>query len=95
MRNYEMLMIISPEITDEELPNAIDKVTQQITTRGGNVTETNNWGKRKLAYPIKHFKEGNYILTYLEADPGILPEFEANLRISEDILRHLIIRLDD
>ena len=95
MRNYEMLMIISPEITDEDLPSAIDKVTQQITTRGGNVTETNNWGKRKLAYPIKHFKEGNYILTHLEADPEILPEFEANLRISEDILRHLIVRLDD
>lgn len=95
MRNYEMLWIISPDVTEEEMPGTIDRVTQQITDQGGTVIDNNNWGKRKLAYPIKRFKEGNYILTTLDADPDILPEFESSLRISEDILRHLIVRLDD
>ena len=95
MRNYEMLVIFNPEITDEDLPGVIDKVNQQIISKGGNIVNTDNWGKRKLAYPIKRFREGKYILTNLAINPEIIPELEANLRISEDVIRHMLVRLGD
>jgi small subunit ribosomal protein S6 len=95
LRDYELIVIISPEVPEEEVPANIDKVSEFINARGGAVTEVNRWGKRKLAYPIKHFREGNYVLTRLNMDPRKTAELEANLRISEKILRHLLVRLGD
>lgn len=95
MRNYELLMIISPEVAEEDIPDTLDKVNKHITAKGGTIDETNHWGKRKLAYPINHFREGNYVLTQLKLEPESTAELEANLRISERILRHLLVRLDD
>ena len=95
MRNYELLMIISPEVAEEDMTGTLDKVGEYVTAKGGTVTETNHWGRRKLAYPISHFREGNYVLTQLQLEPGTTAELEANLRISEKILRHLLVRLED
>lgn len=95
MRDYELIVIISPEVPEEEVPANIDKVSEFITARGGTVAEINRWGKRKLAYPINHFREGNYVLTKLKLDPRKTAELEANLRISERILRHLLVKIGD
>ena len=95
MREYEMIVIISPEVAEEDVPSTIDKVSDFITSRGGEVTEVDRWGKRKLAYPIKHFIEGNYVLTRFKFEPGMIAELEARLKISELILRHMIVRLGD
>ncbi len=95
MRNYELLLIISPEVTEEDIPGTLDKVNEYVTSKGGSITETNHWGKRKLAYPIRHFKEGNYALSQLKLEPETTADIEANLRISEQILRHMLIRLED
>lgn len=95
MHNYEMVMILSPEKGDDEVAAAIERVGRFITDRGGSVEEVNQWGKRRLAYPIKHFVEGNYILTHFKLDPNLTAELEAGLRISEDVLRHLLVRLED
>jgi small subunit ribosomal protein S6 len=95
LRDYELILILSPEIADEDISAQLDKVSQYVTGKGGSITETNNWGKRKLAYPIKHFREGNYLLSRLQLEPETTSDIEANLRISEKILRHMLVRLGD
>jgi small subunit ribosomal protein S6 len=86
---------MNPEIPEEEVPAAIDRLTGAITSRGGEVHDVQPWGRRKLAYPIKRHMEGNYLLTNIRLDPGRAHDLESNFMISEDILRHLLIRKDD
>jgi small subunit ribosomal protein S6 len=95
LRDYELIVIVSPEVPEEELPSHLDKISEFITNKGGSVTEVERWGKKKLAYPINHFREGNYVLTRFKLEPGTTAELEANLRISERILRHLLVRLGE
>ena len=95
MSNYEVVFIISPEVTDEDVPNTIDKISELVSKSGGSVTEVSQWGRRKLAYPIKRFTEGNYVLAQLELKPSLTKELEANLRLSSDVLRHLLIKVGD
>ncbi len=95
LRDYEMVLIISPEIIDETLDNTIDKISKFITENGGTISDAERWGKRKLAYPIKHFMEGNYVLTRFQLKPTSCKEFESKLQVSEEILRHLLINLGD
>lgn len=73
----------------------LEKMNQFITDRGGSITEVNQWGRRKLAYPIENFMEGNYVLTQFKMEPKQTAELEANLRLTEEILRHLLVRLND
>jgi len=95
LRDYELVAIISPEVAEENIPTAVEKVSRFITERGGSIAEVNQWGKRKLAYPIKDHTEGNYVLFQFKLDAEATAELEANLRISEEILRHLIVRLGE
>ena len=91
--NYELVFIVSPEVEEERFESAIENVTQFITGRGGIISDIKQWGKRRLAYPIKHFGEGNYVLARFKLKPEHNKELESNLKISEDVLRHLLIRL--
>ena len=95
MRDYELVTIFSPEISDDAMPQAIDRLGQQIATRGGAVADTAHWGRRKLAYPISKFYEGNYVVTQLQMDPEQTRGLEVALRISDDVLRHLLVRKDE
>ena len=94
LRDYELLVIISPEVVYEELETRVDKIAQLIIERGGEISSTEPWGKRKLAYPIEHFTEGHYVLIKFSFEPASCKELEASLRISEEIIRHLLINLD-
>jgi small subunit ribosomal protein S6 len=94
-RDYELVVILNPEIGDDAVPNSIQRVEQGITSRGGEVMDSNHWGRRRLAYPIKRHMEGNYVVTQVKLDPAQVPDLEASLRISEDVIRHLIIRADE
>jgi small subunit ribosomal protein S6 len=93
--NYELVLIISPEVTDEEMPDFIAKLGDLIGKVGGTVDEVNQWGRRQLAYPIKRFAEGNYVLSKVNLKPGVIKDLEGNFRLSGKILRHLLIRLAD
>lgn len=95
MRDYELVLIINPEIGDETMDALIDKVSQFVTGKGGTVSSVERWGKRKLAYPIDHFLEGNYVLNRFRLKPALGRELKANLQISEEVLRYLLIRLND
>lgn len=95
MSNYELVLIVSPEVTDEEMPDFIAKLGELINKVGGSVDEVNQWGKRQLAYPIKRATEGNYVLSKLKLKPTVTKDLEANFRLSGKILRHLLIKVAD
>ena len=95
MRDYELVVIISPEVADEEITATLEKINRFIGERGGSITEVSQWGRRKLAYPIKNFMEGSYVLTHFQMEPGLTADLEANLGMLEEILRHLLVRLSD
>ncbi len=94
LRDYELVLIISPEVEGEGFDAIIENVNQFVTGNGGSVSDVERWGKRRLAYSIEHFAEGNYVLTRFTLKPSLGRQLEANLQISEEILRHLLIRLN-
>jgi small subunit ribosomal protein S6 len=93
LQDYELAFIVSPEVADESLESKINSVNQFITGRDGVISEVEQWGRKRLAYPVGHFLEGNYVLVRFKINPARCKELEANLKISEDILRHLLIKL--
>ncbi len=90
-RDYELMYIIRPNVADEELAGATDKVESLIQGLGGEVTERNQWGKRRLAYPIQRYEDGYYIVEKIKLDPTRARELEEQLRISDDVIRHILI----
>ena len=94
LRDYELVLVISPEVGEEKFEATIENISRFITGKGGIVSDIERWGKRRLAYPIKHFVEGSYVLTQFKLKPASGKELEANLQISEEVLRHLLIKLD-
>jgi len=94
LRDYELTLIINPEFSEEQFEATLDNLSRFITEKGGAVSDIARWGKRRLAYPIKHCIEGNYVLAKIQIEPSQGKELEANLQISEDVLRHLLIKLD-
>jgi small subunit ribosomal protein S6 len=89
---YELVYIISPEVSDEELPQVIEKMSQSVNNAGGNVVEVAKWGRKRMAYPIRRFAEGNYVFNRIELEPVKVKEIETNLRLSDEVLRHLVVK---
>ena len=92
MRDYEVLYIVRADLDDEKVQDAVKRVNTLIERSGGTIERTNLWGKRKLAYEVKHQKEGSYVLQDFQLNPDRVPELEASLKITEEVLRHLIVR---
>ena len=95
LRDYEMVLIISPEVVGEELETKVDSISRFITERGGSISSVEQWGERRLAYPIEHFTEGSYVLIKFQFKPALCKQFEASLQISEEVLRYLLIKSGD
>lgn len=95
LRYYELMMVVTPQGDEEGLSATLDTVNRHIGEGGGTVVRQQRWGNvRRLAYPIRSYREGSYVLTYLQLDPQKAGELEASLRVSEDILRHLLVQVD-
>ncbi len=92
LNEYELLYVISPRLTADEVDGTVGRIEGLIEGAGGEVMLTDNWGRRRLAYPIKHHFEGTYVLTHLKLPSDRTAEFESALQISADILRHLFMR---
>jgi small subunit ribosomal protein S6 len=92
LRDYEVLYIVRADIDDEKVQDAVKRVNTLIERSGGTPDRTNLWGKRKLAYEVKHQKEGSYVLQDFQLEAERVPELEASLKITEEVLRHLIVR---
>ena len=95
LREYELVFIISPELSEEALESRVESISQLITGKDGVMSEVERWGKKRLAYPLGHFLEGNYFLARFQMNPARCKEFEANLGISEEVLRHLLVRVGE
>lgn len=93
LQDYELVLVVSSEVGEDALETALKNVSQFITGKGGVISEEERWGKRKLAYPIKRSREGNYVLTRCKMSPAWAKELDANLNISEDVLRHLLLKV--
>jgi small subunit ribosomal protein S6 len=92
LRDYEILYIVRPEFDDEQLQQAVGSVNKLIENLGGIAQKTDVWGRRRLAYEVRHLREGQYVLTDFQVDPARVPEMEATLKISDTVFRHLIVR---
>ncbi len=92
MNEYELLYVISPRLSAEDAEGAIGRVGTLIEDAGGSISMLDRWGRRRLAYPIRGHYEGSYVLTHLRMPGERTAEFERALHISEDILRHLLVR---
>lgn len=108
MREYELVLVAQPELGDEGVNGLVAQVTSLITQRGGQVSQVGqladksgqlsppeHWKRRKLAYPIRRFREGYYAVFRLQADPPLLTELERTLRLNEAVLRYLLVRTDE
>ena len=92
MRDYEVLYIVRADLDDDKVQDVVKRVNTLIERSGGAADQTSLWGKRKLAYEVKHQKEGSYVLQDFKIEPERIPELEAALKITEEVLRHLIVR---
>jgi small subunit ribosomal protein S6 len=95
MHSYELYFIVYPEADEEGLTAIIDKITQTITVHGGQVTEVDSKGKRKLAYPIRKFKEGYDVVMQTQLEFEGIQELDRSLKLSEPIIRYLLVRADE
>ncbi|MBI4339491.1 MAG: 30S ribosomal protein S6 [Chloroflexi bacterium] len=91
MREYELVMVLNPEMDEETTASVVNRVTQSITERGGMLAKQDNWGLRRLAYPIQKYREGNYVLTQFSLDPKFTLELESSLRVTSSVIRHLLV----
>lgn len=91
MRNYELVVIIHPDLDDEAINAALDKIKDWISKAGGSIEKVDNWGKRHLAYEIQKQNEGVYFLFNASLPPEFIAELERNLKILEPVMRHLIV----
>ena len=95
LHRYELVVVMSPQVADDDVPETVDQLVRRpVESRGGVCQEINVWGRRKLAYPIRRHSEGNYVLTQFELDPQHAKEVERGLLISEEVIRHLLVRLE-
>ena len=95
MRQYELIIVIHPEKSDGDADPLIEAVGNWVKGLDGEVSQVDNWGRRRLAYPVQHQREGLYVLFKLMLVPESIVELERNLRLSEPVMRHLIVRADD
>lgn len=95
LRDYEVVMILSPQIADEEVAATLERVKQFVQDQGGQVKEINPWGRRKLAYPIERHLEGTYVVAQITMDSASVRALEERLRMADGVIRHLVVRVGE
>ena len=95
MRTYELMFIVRPELEDEALDALVERVQQVMTDNGGQAEKVDRMGRRRLAYPIKKHRDGHYVLIQAGLERLAMTELERNLKLSDDVIRHLLVRLDE
>lgn len=97
MRTYELMFVVDPRVSDEDVVTMTQDYKNMITAGGAQITSEENWGRRKLAYSINKLNEGKYVLLYVSSETGknSLPEVEHRMRQNDRILRYLTVRTDE
>ena len=94
MRRYELMLVLRPDAPDERVQAVIDRATRHVTTSGGQIIKVAPWGRRRLAYAIDRYREGSYQIVVFEAPAEAIAELERGLLITEEVLRHLVTRVE-
>ena len=95
MRNYEVVFVAAPTLASEELDEFINHIQTVIESKNGKVVKVDNWGKKSLAYRIKKFREGYYVILSIEGDGAAIAELERRFRVTDYILRFISVRIDE
>ena len=93
-RDYELGFILNPEVSEEQTRAILDRVEQVVANYGGQIVRVNQWGRRRLAYPIEHHRDGFYTFVDMILTPETVIELERTLKVSEEVLRHIVKRRD-
>jgi small subunit ribosomal protein S6 len=94
MRRYELMLVLRPDAPDERAQAVLERTTRTILADGGQVVKAQPWGRRRLAYAIDRYREGQYHILVFEDPPTTVAELERGLLITEEVLRHLVIRIE-
>lgn len=94
MRIYEIMFILRPELPEEEVDRIITQFEGVVTSTGGTVQKAEKWARRRLAYDVKRCREGQYILFTVECDPGTVREFERRLKVADQVIKFMTVRVD-
>ena len=94
-RQYELIYILPPETSEQQATALHDQVAEIVTRMHGEIEKTENWGRRKLAYEIGHFKEGVYVLEVINGSGELMKELDRRLKVLDQVVRHLVVRVDE
>ncbi|WP_077620099.1 30S ribosomal protein S6 [Bacillus sinesaloumensis] len=95
MRKYEVMYIIRPNIDDEAKKALVERFNGVLTDNGAEITNVKEWGKRRLAYEINDFRDGYYMILNVMSNPEAVNEFDRLAKISEDIIRHIVVKEEE
>ena len=93
-RDYELGFILNPEVNEEQTGAVLTRISQVVAGHDGQIVRVNQWGRRRMAYPIEHHRDGYYVFIDMILTPETITELDRTLKVSEDVLRHMVIRRD-
>jgi small subunit ribosomal protein S6 len=94
MRRYELMLVLRPDAPDDRIQAVLEKTTRHVTDTGGQIVKAAPWGRRRLAYPIDRYRDGSYHIIQFDAPAETIVDLERTLLITEEVLRHLVVRVD-
>jgi small subunit ribosomal protein S6 len=94
MRRYELMLVLRPDTADDRVQQILDRTTRGIAASEGQIVKVSPWGRRRLAYPISGFREGSYFIVVFDAPSEAVVEVERGLNITEEVMRHLVTRIE-
>jgi len=93
-RDYELGFILNPEVNEEQTRTIMERIEQIVSNYGGQIMRVNQWGRRRLAYPIEHHRDGFYVFIDMVLTPETVTELDRTLKVTEEVIRHIIKRRD-
>jgi len=93
-RDYELGFILNPEVSEEQTGAILERIEKIVKNYDGQVVKVNQWGRRRLAYPIEHHRDGYYVFIDMILTPETVLELDRNLKVSEEVMRHIVKRRD-
>ena len=94
MRRYELMLVLRPDTADDRVQQILDRTTRGIAADDGQVVKVSPWGRRRLAYPISGYREGSYFIVVFDGPSESIEELERGLNITEEVMRHLVTRIE-
>ena len=94
MRRYELMLVLRPDLAEDRVQATLDRITRSISAADGELVKVSPWGRRRLAYQIGAYREGSYYIVLFDAPPAAVEEIERGLRITEELLRFLVTRVE-